>query len=67
MGERTAQHGAEHVPYVNNPKLLLVNSLFLGSINDTNIKNTKDSKIKLNTEKGNIILKIHNGADVLFI
>ena len=47
--------------------LLLVNCWLLGSINNTNIKNTKDLEIKLNTEKGNTIYKIDTGADVLFI
>ena len=42
----------------NDLNLLLVNSLFLGSINYTNIKRTKDWEIKLKTEKENITLKI---------
>lgn len=44
--------------------MVVVSSLFLGRINDTNIKNTKDWERKLKTEKGNRTLKIDTGTDL---
>ena len=43
--------------------MVVVSSLFLGSINDTNIKNTKDWKRKLKTEKGNRTPKIDTATN----
>ena len=50
-----------------DPNILLVNCFLLGSINDTNIKNTKDWEIKLKTEKRNTTFTTDTGVSVSLI